>query len=110
MAFFSLKCRCIASTKVLKFYTDHTIPAGIRISSGVCTNVDGYRYINIFVEFHQDAANEKPVDLRVIFAFDNRGYKLVPAGYISCKFYLSHKTIEDIDEFSGKDYRNLLNL
>lgn len=75
MAFFSFKCRCNASTKVLKFYTDHTIPAGIGISSGVYTNVDGFRYINIFVEFQQDAANEKPVDLGVIFAFDSRGDK-----------------------------------
>jgi len=73
MAIFSFKCRCLTSSKIIKFYTDHTIPAGIGISHGSYTHVDGYRFINLFVQFQQEAANEKPVDLGVIFAFDSKG-------------------------------------
>lgn len=66
-------CRCLADTKVITFYENHTIPAGIGISSGVYTNIDGYRFINIFVEFEQLAAHEKPVSLGVKFAFTSDG-------------------------------------
>lgn len=66
-------CRCLADTKVITFYDNHTIPAGIGISTGVYTNVDGYRFINIFVEFEQLAAGEKPVSLGVMFAFGSGG-------------------------------------
>jgi hypothetical protein len=66
-------CRCLAETKVITFYNNATIPAGIGISSGTYTNVDGYRFINIFVEFEQNAAGENPVSLGVIFAFDASG-------------------------------------
>lgn len=67
------KCDCLALTKVIKFYDNAKIPAGIGISSGTYTLVDGYRYINIFVEFQQDTAAEQPVSLGVIFAFDAAG-------------------------------------
>jgi hypothetical protein len=73
MALFNFKCRCTTSSKTLKFYTDHVIPAGIGISPGTYSNVDGYRFINIFVQFQQDAANEKPVNLGVIFSFSSLG-------------------------------------
>jgi hypothetical protein len=66
-------CRCLAETKVITFYNNAIIPAGIGISSGTYTRVDGYRFINIFVEFEQQAADEKPVSLGVIFAFDAGG-------------------------------------
>ena len=63
------RCGCLAETKVISFYDNATIPAGIGISSGTYTNVDGYRFINIFVEFEQNTAAEAPVSLGVIFAF-----------------------------------------
>jgi hypothetical protein len=66
-------CGCLANTKVIKFYDNATIPAGIGISSGTYTPVDGYRYINIFVQFEQHAAAEQPVSLGVVFAFDSSG-------------------------------------
>lgn len=62
-----------ACTKVIKFMTDHALPANIGISTGVYTSVDGFRHLNIFVEFNQSAANENPVDLGVIFAFESKG-------------------------------------
>jgi hypothetical protein len=63
-------CQCLAETKVITFYENDTIPAGIGISTGSYTNVDGYRFINITVEFEQKTAGEKPVSLGVVFAFD----------------------------------------
>lgn len=37
------------------------------------TDIDGYRHLNVFVEFDQREHDEPPVDLGVIFAFDGAG-------------------------------------
>lgn len=62
-----------ACTKTIKFLTDHELPPGVGISLPPYTNIDGYRHINIFVRFTQEAADEGPVDLGVIFAFGASG-------------------------------------
>ena len=62
-----------ACTTIIKFYTDKEIPANTGISQPPYNSVDGYRYINIFVQFTQEKANEPPVDLGVIFALDANG-------------------------------------
>jgi len=62
-----------ACTKIVKFLSDHELPPSVGISLPPYTNIDGYRYINIFVRFTQTAADEAPVDLGAIFAFDARG-------------------------------------
>jgi hypothetical protein len=62
-----------ACTKVVKFMTDHDLPPNIGISLPPYTDINGYRYINIFVKFSQLASDEPPVDLGVIFAFDANG-------------------------------------
>ncbi len=62
-----------ACTKVVKFMTDHEVPPNVGISLPPYTNIDGYRYINVFVRFNQEEADEAPVDLGVIFAFDAQG-------------------------------------
>ena len=62
-----------ACTKIVKFLSDHELPPSVGISLPPYTNIDGYRHINIFVRFTQTAADEAPVDLGVIFAFDARG-------------------------------------
>jgi len=64
---------CYACTKVIKFMTDEDVPANIGISKPPYKNIDGYRYINIFVRFTQSEADEPPVDLGVIFAFNPGG-------------------------------------
>ncbi|MGD8969697.1 MAG: hypothetical protein PVI07_19505 [Anaerolineae bacterium] len=69
----SEQCQCLLKTKIVTFYEDYIIPGGIGVSSGVYTDVDGYRYINIFVEFEQQQAAEDPVSLGVIFAFSPGG-------------------------------------
>ena len=60
-------------TKVVKLVTDHELPANAGISLPPYTEVDGYRHINIFVTFAQEQADEPPVDLGVMFAFDANG-------------------------------------
>lgn len=60
-------------SKTIKIYEDHSIPAETGISTGVYTNVDGFRYVNITVEFEQNGASEKPVSLGVIFAHSRNG-------------------------------------
>lgn len=62
-----------ACSKSIHFLNDHEVAPGIGISVPPYTNVDGYRHINIFVRFSQMAADEAPVDLGVIFAFDASG-------------------------------------
>jgi hypothetical protein len=64
---------CKVQTKTITIYENDTIPANIGISTGVYTNVDGYRYVNIAVEFEQNAANESPVSLGVVFAHSSTG-------------------------------------
>lgn len=66
------KCN-FSCTKVIKFMTDREVPANIGISLPPYTEINGYRYINIFVRFSQEDAAEPPVDLGVIFAFDAQG-------------------------------------
>jgi hypothetical protein len=53
--------------------TDYELPPSVGISLPPYSSVDTYRYINIFVKFSQMSANEPPVDLGVVFAFDANG-------------------------------------
>ena len=53
--------------------TDRELPPSVGISLPPDTGIDGYRHINVFVRFSQAAADEAPVDLGVIFAFDANG-------------------------------------
>jgi hypothetical protein len=53
--------------------TDKELPPSIGISLPPYTKIDGYRHINVFVRFSQEAADEAPVDLGVMFAFDAHG-------------------------------------
>jgi hypothetical protein len=62
-----------ACTKVIQFLTDRELPPSVGISVPPYTEIDGFRHINLFVRFNQEAADEEPVDLGVIFAFDTKG-------------------------------------
>jgi len=64
---------CHPCTKVIKFMTDREVPANNGTSIPPYKGIDGYRHINIFVQFNQEAADEGPVDLGVMFAFDASG-------------------------------------
>lgn len=60
-------------TKTISIYDHHTIPANTGISTGVYTSVDGYRYLNVLIEFEQKTGDEKPVSIGVIFAHKKDG-------------------------------------
>lgn len=62
-----------ACTQVIQFMTDRELPPSVGISVPPYTEIDGFRHINLFVRFNQEAADEEPVDLGVIFAFDTKG-------------------------------------
>src|SRR5262249_12761821 len=62
-----------ACAKIIKFMTDHDVPASVGINLPPYSDINGYRYINIFVKFSQTAADEPPLDLGVVFAFDANG-------------------------------------
>lgn len=64
---------CTIKTKTITIYNDQSIPANSGISTGVYTEVDGYRYVNIAVEFEQKSPNEEPVSLGVVFAHSQNG-------------------------------------
>ena len=83
------QCDCLLKTRVLTFYEDYVIPGNSGVSSGTYTNVDGFRYINIFVEFEQEKADEKPISLGVTFAFG-------PGGKCSSRRYFTFE-----ENFSG---------
>ena len=58
---------------IIQFMTDNEIPANTGISIPPYRSVSGYKFLNVFVQFDQKAANEPPVDLGIIFAFDANG-------------------------------------
>jgi len=60
-------------TRIIKFMTNRSIPGNTVISIPPYQNCDGFSFINITVRFNQLTANEAPVDLGVIFAFDANG-------------------------------------
>jgi hypothetical protein len=63
---------CISETKTVTVYENYTIPANTGISRDYI-NADGYRYANIVVEFEQNASDEEPVSMSVMFAHDDLG-------------------------------------
>lgn len=91
----------LACTKVVKFLTDHELPPSVGISLPPYTGVDGYRYLNLFVRFTQKAADEAPVDLGVIFAFDANG-ALGARRYVNLEHNLSGPQSTNFIEVSGR--------
>ena len=89
-----------ACTKIIKFMTDQEVPASTGIDIPPYTNIDGYRYINIFVQFNQFAADEPPVDLGVMFAFDADG-TLAARRYVNLEQNVSGPQSTNFIEVSG---------
>jgi len=61
------------ASRTIIVYDGHEIPAHCGISAGQYLRADGYRFANVFVEFEQHSADEKPLDLGVVFAPDPHG-------------------------------------
>ncbi|HET9789028.1 MAG TPA: hypothetical protein VFP47_17965 [Pyrinomonadaceae bacterium] len=90
-----------ACTKIVKLLTDHEVPPNVGISMPPYTNIDRYRYINIFVRFSQAAADEPPVDLGVIFAFDANG-TMGARRYVNLEQNVSSPQSTNFIEVSGR--------
>jgi len=90
----------LACTRVVKFMTDHEVPASVGISLPPYAGIDGYRFINIFVQFNQNTASELPVDLGVVFAFDANG-GMGARRYVSLEANLAGPQATNFIEVSG---------
>lgn len=64
-------------SQAITVYQDESIPAGQGVSRLEGIRVEGYHYANIFVEFEQKSADEKPLSIGVVFyhARDGLGAK-----------------------------------
>ena len=70
-------------TKTIVIYDDYTIPGNAGVNPGVYTEVDGFHYVNILVEFEQHAEEEAPISLDVKFAHSISG-KWMAESYFNC--------------------------
>jgi hypothetical protein len=90
-----------ACTRILKLMVDHELPPGVGISLPPYTNIDGYRHVNLYVRFSQTAADEAPVDLGVVFAFDANG-TMGSRRYVNLEHNLSGPQSTNFIEVSGQ--------
>ncbi len=91
-----------ACTKIVKFMTDEKVPPNVGINIPPYLKIDGYRHINVFVQFSQKNSNEAPVDLGVVFAFDQGG-KMGARRYVNLEENLSGPQSTDFIQVSGAD-------
>lgn len=89
-----------ACSSVVQFFTDAQVPAISGITTGAYTNIDGYRYINIFVKFNQQLSNELPVNVDVGFAFDSNG-DMGAGRYVNLEENLSSQQRVNLISISG---------
>ncbi len=92
---------CPPCTNVVKLILNREIPANTGISLPPYTKIDGYRHINIFVRFTQSNSDEPPVDLGVIFAFDEKG-GMGARRYVNLEENLSSPQSTQFIEVSGR--------
>lgn len=90
-----------ACTSIVKFMTDYELPPSVGISLPPYTMIDGYRHINIFVQFTQLLSDEPPVDLGVTFAFDANG-TMGARRYLNLEQNLGSPQSTDFIEVSGR--------
>jgi hypothetical protein len=90
-----------ACTRIIKFMTNQDVASSTGVSLPPYTSVDGYRYINLFVQFTQAAADEPPVDLGAVFAFDASG-NLGARRYVNLDQNLSGPQSTNFIEVSGQ--------
>jgi hypothetical protein len=60
-------------TKVVRLLENQTVRANTGFSAAPYTEIDGFRFIHLYVQFPQEAFDEPPVDVGVSFAFDEGG-------------------------------------
>lgn len=90
-----------ACTSVIKFMTEHKVPPSVGISIPPYVSADSYRHVNVFVRFTQAAADEPPVDLGVMFAFDAAG-NMGARRYVNLEENVSGPQSTNFIEVSGQ--------
>lgn len=91
-----------ACTKVIQFLNGIEVPANVGTSAGLYQSVDGFRFINVLVQFSQEQRSELPVDLGVMFAFDASG-KMGARHYVNLEENLSRPQPTHMIEITGND-------
>lgn len=98
----SESCCDYPCTDVVELLTDHEVAANIGTSVPPYTKIDGFRYINLYVEFTQKKPEEEPVDLGVTFAFDEQG-TMSARHYVNLEENLSGPQSTNFISVSGQD-------
>jgi hypothetical protein len=80
--------------------TDRKIDPSIGISLPPYKKVSGYSHLNVFVRFSQEEHDEPPVDLGVMFAFDNNG-KMGARRYVNLEENVSSPQSTNFISVSG---------
>lgn len=88
-------------TDVIEFMEEREVPANTGTSVPPYTKVDGFRYVNLYVEFDQNEPDEEPVDLGASFAFDARG-ALSARRYVNLEDNLSAPQSTNFVSVSGQ--------
>lgn len=89
-----------ACTKVIQFLDGVEVPANTGTSPALFRSVDGFRFINVVVEFSQEQQNELSVDLGVLFAFDASG-KMSARHIVNLEENLARPQPTQMTEISG---------
>lgn len=90
----------LACTKTMKLMTEQEVPPGVGTGSPSHVSIDGYRFVNIFVEFTQNAPEEAPVDLGVVFSLDAKG-GMMARRYVNLEENLAGPQSTSFIEVSG---------
>lgn len=91
-----------ACTKIVKFMTDQKVPAKNGITSTPYIDINGYRYVNVYVRFTQTYPTDPPVNLGVIFAFDRKG-TMNARRYVNFDENLSSPQVTNFIDVTCKD-------
>ncbi len=93
-------CTAAVPTRVIQFMTNANVPANQGTSLGAYKLVRGCRYINFFVRFSQDSAQEAPVDLGFLFAFSSNG-EMGSRRYVNLESNVASPQATNFIEVSG---------
>ncbi len=61
------------STRILRLMVETEVPGRSEISVPPCNETNGFRTVNLFVRYTHEHPQEPPIDLRVEYAYDEKG-------------------------------------
>ena len=90
-----------ACTEVIEFLNNRKIGPNLGMSQPPYQKTDGYRYLNVTVRFNQAEANEDPVDLGIMFAYDSSG-SMRARRYVNLEANIESKQPVNFIDVSGQ--------